>query len=192
MNLKHILLGASILAAVSTVNANSVSLYDDSFSFFNGNTEITSGTYNVLWGTYSSGSFTPLLGVAPSDDNSGYMDISGINQELTATLAQSNNNNIAAGAQLALAITLQADNTNYDPLPLKVVLTDPTWVAPTFVFLSDPIISVELTNSTTALSGVYSYNGGNEILSTVPEPSTFAALAGVSVLGLAALRRRRA
>ena len=41
----------SIAALVANVaSANSVQLYDDTFSFFNGSTAVTSGTFNVLWG----------------------------------------------------------------------------------------------------------------------------------------------
>ena len=190
MNLKKILLSASVLLAACSVKANSVSIYDDSFSLFNGATQITTGTYNVLWGTFTGGAFTPLLGVAPSDDNSAYIDVA--SPELSATFTQTNNSNITAGSQFALAITLLADNTDYVSSLNEVILTDTSWTAPTFVFLADPIISFELTNSTTALKGSYSFNGGNQVLTIIPEPSTYAALAGVAVLGLAALRRRRA
>jgi len=78
-----------------------------------------------------------------------------------------------------------------------IIVTNPSWIATAQVFGSSVAAadynvsdagtvllygsSLDLTKGVTALAP-----------SAVPEPSTYAALAGVAVLGLAALRRRRA
>jgi hypothetical protein len=70
------------------------------------------------------------------------------------------------------------------------IFTDPTWVVPSDGF------TITFSNTT---AGSFAQLGTTAtpaftktVVSAVPEPSTYAALAGVAVLGLAALRRRRA
>ena len=188
--MKNKILAASFACfAALSANATDFGIYDGDYSFFNGASQITTGSYEVRWGTFAAGVFTPIGGLSSTSVNAGYNDLS--SPEIIAQLSLGNNTLIAAGTQLSLNLTLLADDAAYVASANEVILTDSTWVAPTFQ-LSGPRTDVVFTANTTALKGNYSYNGGNEIFSTVPEPSTFAALAGVSVLGLAALRRRRA
>jgi hypothetical protein len=190
MNIKNKLVATAIaLASVASSYASDFSIYDGDYSFFDGATQITAGAYEVRWGTYVSGVFTPIAGVSSSDASKGYNDPS--SPEISALLSLGNNAAVAAGTQLALNLTLLADDSDYVSAVKEVILTDATWVAPTFVLVA-PETAVTFTSSTTALKGSYSFNAGNEIFTIVPEPSTYAALAGVAVLGLAALRRRRA
>jgi hypothetical protein len=193
MNIKNKFVAAAIsLASVVSSYASVFSIYDGDYSFFDGANQITTGAYEVRWGTYVSGVFTPVAGVSSSDASQGYNDPS--SPEISALLSLGNNVDIAAGTQLALNLTFLADDSNYVSAVKEVILTDATWVAPTFALVG-PEVAVAFTSSTTALKGSYSFNGGNEVFTiapAIPEPSTYAALAGVAVLGLAALRRRRA
>lgn len=183
-------LAAAGLAA-SSAFANSVALTDFSFSLFNGDVQVADATLDVRWGTYSGGVFTPFLSAAYNDNNTGYADLS--SPELSVSLTQGDNVAVPAGTVLALAITNFDFGTTYTPSEFEVILTDPTWVAPTFALVGLPDLDLTLTSNTTALKGQYSFNGGNEILNlqAIPEPSAFAALAGLAVLGGVATRRRR-
>lgn len=190
--MKNILLAATLSAGAfaSLSNANTFGLYDDTFSLFNGETAITSGVFEARWGSWDGSLFTPYLGNNAVAGNSGYIDIE--SPELVANLSQGDNNNVPVGASLFLALTLIPDDGVYVSSNTEAILTDPSWVAPTFVFLENPFISAVFSQNTTAVKGQFSFNGGNEIINLViPEPSSFAAIAGLAVVGMAATRRRR-
>lgn len=190
------LLVASVAAGIaSTAYSNSISIFDDTFSFLNGSSSVANGTYDARWGTFSGGVFTPFLGASENVNNSGYIALDPFGNEIQVSFAQTNNNVVAASTQLALAFTATLDGSSYSDSAPQVILTDASWVAPTFVFLSTPIVQFSMTANTTALRGTYSFNGGNQVLniasSAIPEPSSFAAIAGLGILGFAASRRRR-
>lgn len=197
---KYIISAAFALASVLTskaVSYNTISLFDDTFSAKIGTTTINaqSPNYEVLWGTFTGGVFTPIGGSVHTGDNDGYIGDPFGSFELSATLSLSNNTTLAAGTQLYLAITSLPDDSNYVTSSFEAVLTDPTWLAPTFdAFASDGLV-VSFTAQTTAVKGQFSYNNGNEIInlasSAIPEPSTYAVLAGLAVIGAAAYRKRR-
>lgn len=186
---------ATVSAALgcSFAQANVIGLYDENFSIFNGATKITAGVFEARWGTYANNVFTPFFGTNAVAQNAGYVDVE--TPEFVTNLSQLNNNTVAAGTPLFLAVTLLADGAAYASSNTEAILSDPTWVAPTFVSTPTPFISVFFTANTTALKGQYSFNSGNEIINltstVIPEPSSFAALAGLAVVGMAATRRRR-
>jgi hypothetical protein len=193
MKLSTKLLVPAFIAVSSIGFSNSVSISDSTFDFFNGATEVTTGAYDARWGTFSAGVFTPFLGVTSTENNLGYFDASG--PEIAVTLSQGNNNVVSASSQLALALTLSDYASDYSNSAPQVIVTDPSWLAPTFVFLTDPQIAFNFSSNTTALRGSYSFNGGNDVLnvvsSVIPEPSSYAAIVGLGILGFAASRRRR-
>ncbi len=204
--MKHkLLLLAISLSAVAGINAGSVALNDDSFTFqLNGST-VANGLYEVRWGSFSSGVFSAFYGNDDTVNNGAYIDTGstpGTVELIAALTAGDNSVTGPANTRLYLSLTTLADDTNFSAATNQnsIVLSDPSWVAGTFTLLG-PDLQYNFTANTSVslLTGQnpatsFAFNGGNEIINivAVPEPSTFAALAGVSVLGLAALRRRRA
>jgi hypothetical protein len=194
--LKSVLVVSALAAIAATSKAGSVGFYDDTFTVKLNSTTLT-GVYESKFGTWNSGTqtFTPLLGDAAISANAGYADVD--TPEWAITLSQNNNNNITAGVALAIVVFNAADDASYATAnhSQEAVLIDPTWVAPTFTPATPSSLTYVFSASTTAVRGQFTYSAaGKDVvnLSSVPEPSTYAALAGVAVLGLAALRRRRA
>jgi MYXO-CTERM domain-containing protein len=175
----------------SGVKAGSFNLYDDTFSILINGAAAT-GSLEATWGTFSAGVFTPLAGI-----DSGYADLAG--PELSAGFSGPDNTVFAVNVSPALAILSAADGTAYSASIPQIVLTDSSWVVSTFT-LTGPDLAFELSAGTVAnqVNGVpssftFGATGNDTItIGIIPEPSTFTALAGVAVLGLAALRRRRA
>jgi len=69
------------------------------------------------------------------------------------------------------------------------VLTDTSWVLPSFT-TGGSQTWFALGNTTTAVRGTYDFNGGSQIITLVPEPST-GSLLMIGAAGLVALRRLR-
>jgi hypothetical protein len=200
--MKNILF-ASLIASVASIASaqpyTGVSIFDDSFSLFNGATQITAASSDLeaRFGTFSGGVFTPFLGAAAVSGNDGYVGdpVAGF-FELSVTLSLANNSLAPLDSLIYLVITNIADGGSYASSPVEAVLTDPSWKAPAIDAFAAEAFAFNFTTNTTALKGTFAFNGGNETINltstVIPEPSTYAALAGVAVLGLAALRRRRA
>jgi hypothetical protein len=191
---KTILSGLLALTAISASQAGTFSIFSDSL-----NISGISTTISALWGSYSSGVFTPLLTSTPNDSlNSGYYDGTTASKELTVTLTQDNNETILATTSLFLGIYNSAEGSEYSATVNQVVLSDPSWIAG--VFGDSSTNGVEFTANTVVnnlsgfTGGSFNFNGGSpEIsLSAVPEPSTYALLA-IGAVGLFfSFRRRKA
>jgi hypothetical protein len=177
-------------------NFNGVTVVDSTFSLLNGATAVTTGTTDARFGIWNSGTstFTPFYGTVYSASNDGYAGDPFGSFEIFLTLGAGDNTTIASGSALAVSISLRPYQSNYEATATEAILIDSGWTAPLFSLSAENSKEYFFTANTTAVKGQYSFNGGNEIinLTAVPEPSTYAALAGVAVLGLAALRRRRA
>jgi hypothetical protein len=162
---------------------SSIVLYDDSFTILVNNNPVSDRYLSALWGTYSNGIFNPL------PEGTGYVDPGVDFLEMQISYSKIDNSDVLANTQLALAI-YDADLINFTAAPYnssydKAVLTDVSWRAPPFD--STPNMeSFVLTSNTTALVGTFSYNGGNETIGVVPEPSTV----HLTLLGLLLLRKR--
>jgi hypothetical protein len=184
------------LAVSSTrVFAGSATLADFSITAFNPSGVAYTEQLSALFGTYSGGVFTPLIVTSPTIGvNSGYLI--NADEEFQLNLTQGNNNNVVAGTALFASIY---QGTTYSPSAAQIVLTDPSWIAPTFT-ITTPELAWELSASTAAVSvlgqtGTFNYNAGSpEVTLAVPEPSTYAlfSLAGLALGGYAVRRRRRA
>jgi PEP-CTERM motif len=207
--MKKILLTlATSACALAYAQAGSVTVEDFTATAYypNSSTLLGNSTISAIWGTYSSGVFTPLLANTQQDNNTGYFVQTTVpaNKEFTVTFTQSDNTSIIAGTQMFVSIYNipgGASFTTWTSSTAQVVLTDPTWLAPTFT-VSTPALTWSLTANTTAqtlssLSGSgssqYNYNAGAPKVTLVPEPSTYALL-GMSALALGGyvVRRRRA
>ena len=162
---------------------SSIVLYDDSFTIMVNNNPVSDRYLSALWGTYSNGIFNPLPG------GTGYVDPGVDFLEMQVSYSKIDNSDVLANTQLALAI-YDADLINFTAAPYnssydKAVLTDVSWRAPPFDNTPN-MESFVLTSNTTALVGTFSYNGGNETIGVVPEPSTI----HLTLLGLLLLRKR--
>ena len=188
---KTILAGLLALAAISASQAGTFSIYSSNLTISGINSPIA-----ALWGSYSSGVFTPLLTSTPTSGlNTGYYDNSG--PETAVDLSQNNNNTIAATTTLYLSIYNRAAGLAYSSTVNQIVLSDPTWLAPTFGVTSSNSVNFTTNTVVNNLSGFtggsYSYNAGTPsvaLASAVPEPSTYALLA-VGAVGLFLSFRRR-
>jgi len=203
MNLKK-LTGVLAITIVSLLNsrAETVSIYDDSFIVNLPDGIGSGGILSGRWGTWDSGTQTFTQQIT-SSAAAGYVDLSVTPTELTITLNQTLNLGqtsgpvsgvYAPGTLLALAIFTDngaADRqaSNYVSTWARAILTDASWVSPTFANNANNV-DFFFTANTTAVVGSYSFNGGNEVITLVPEPST-ASLMMIGAAGLVALRRLR-
>lgn len=183
---------ASVIASfcAPVTRAETISLYDDTFSVRVGTTTLPTSEpmFSALWGTWNATTlaFAPI--VAISSSNTGYVDLS--SPELSVAINQTSNANISAGSQLSLAIYRVALQTvggnalsgNYSSSATMAVLTDLAWVVPAFANNANPV-PFTFTSNTSALVGSYSFNGGNEIVTLIPEPSSMSLM----VIGLASV-----
>jgi len=191
MNIKNLAITIACLAIglpTAQTKAETISLYDGDFTILS----LPSGAQylSVRWGTWNAGTSTFTQQVFINND--GYVDMEG--QELSVAINQTNNGVYTAGSLLAMAIFTDGSanasslawNNSYT---VKAILTDASWTAPTF---NNNAIMVDkvFTANTTAVVGSYSYNGGLEQITLVPEPST-GALMMIGAAGLVALRRLR-
>lgn len=181
------------LSTLSLSKAGTFSIYSESVTL----TGIT-GTISALWGTFSGGTFTPLLTSTPTPGlNTGYYDGSATPPELDVTLSQNNNNTITVGTSLFLNIYNSPSGSAYSSSVNQIVLSDPSWTAPTFgvsTSASPEFTANTVVNNLTGFTGgSYSFNSGSpEIgLQVVPEPSSYALMAlGGLVLFFIARRRK--
>jgi len=203
MNLKQLTM-LTVLTTLSVVNlrAETVSIYDDSFTVNLPSGIGTGGILSGRWGTWNAGTGTFTQQITSSAAG-GYVDLSVTPRELSIILNQTLNFGQTSGAVsgvytpgtlLALAIftdDASADRqaSNYVSTWARAILTDEAWVTPTFANNANSVDYVFSAN-TVAQVGSFSYNGGNEVITLVPEPST-GALMMIGAAGLVALRRLR-
>jgi len=112
-------------------------------------------------------------------------------KELSAGISSASNpSGFAAGTLLALAVYNSNSTLDFSTSVNRAILTDASWLMPTLAFGTAVKATFGLTANTTAVVGGYDYNGGNQTITLVPEPST-GALMMVGAAGLVALRRLR-
>jgi hypothetical protein len=192
----------SLIAATAFSHASVLTLEDFDFNLLNpAGTTLTAPYSNItgLWGTYSSGVFTPLITSTPNPStNLGYAALAG--DDMLVNLSQSSNNIVIAGTTLSISFYNLQEGSSYSSTADQIILTDPTWIAPTFVFGTSSNSVLFTANTSTQLlsgfqnAGTYTYNAGTESLrlaSAVPEPSTYALLAIAAVGFFLSIRRRK-
>jgi len=188
----------SVIATLSNLKAETISIYDDSFSVTGIPVGSPASFLSGRWGLWDAGTSTFIQGIT-TGLNAGYVDLS--SPELSITLNQTTPANYSAGTQMALAIfanTTISDSGSLNWTSAGVnygaVLTDSSWIAPAFANNANSV-DFTFSSSTLAQKGSYSFNGGNQIigvvnLAAVPEPSV-ASLFALGTVGLVALRARR-
>ena len=165
---------------------SSIVLYDDSFSVIVNNSPVNNRYMSALWGTYNNGIFSAL------PNGTGFVDTGVDFLEMQINYSKIDNSEIAVNTQLALAI-YDADLVNFTAVPYnssydKAILTDASWRAPLFDTTPN-MESFVFSSNTTALVGTFSYNGGNEVIGVVPEPSAASLMTLGAALSLFALRK---
>jgi len=199
MNKKLLLtvIAFAVLASATAVNlrAETMAIYDEDFSIVSGPT--SASILGARWGLWDGTSFVQAV----TSGNLGYVDLTA--SEMDITLNQINNSIYAVGTQMAVAIygndgTADSQTVSFTTASglsgfKYAILTDPSWLAPAFANNAN-FVSFSFTANTTALGGSgYSFNGGNEQITMVPEPSTYAllTLGGLALAGHVIRRRRR-
>jgi len=192
MNTHNLLPLVLFVSVTPLLNAQiaSVNIFSDKVSFFNGATAVTTGVFDVRWGTFTGSTFVPFYGAVASTSNDGYIGNPFGDFELFSTLNASDNSVAIAGTQMYLAVTILPDNTNYISSINEAVLTDTSWIVPTLTLVGNPL-DLFLTANTVAVKGFFNFNPTLSTITAIPEPSSFAAFAGLAVLGLVGSRRRR-
>jgi len=173
------------LGAARPVSASNLAIFDDSFSLFNGSTQVTGIALSAVWGTWSGTAFIPNQNIY-ADGGFGYADLAG--PELNVIINRVDQTQYVAGTQMSLAIFNKPDLSNWDATVAKVVLTDTSWIAPAWSLVGGDV-NLNFTVNTSALLGSYSFNGGNEIITMIPEPNA-ASLLITAALGIL-LRKRK-
>jgi hypothetical protein len=165
---------------------SSIVLYDDSFSVIVDSSTVNNRYMSALWGTYNNGIFSAL------PNGTGFVDTGVDFLEMQINYSKIDNSEVAVNTQLALAI-YDADLVNFTAVPYnssydKAILTDASWRAPLFDTTPN-MESFIFSSNTTALVGAFSYNGGNEVIGVVPEPSAASLMVLGAALSLFALRK---
>jgi len=206
-HMKNILLTGlfAIVATTSNLKAETLSIYDDSF-VVNGVPSLAIGKIiSGRWGLWDAGTKTFSQAIV-SSLSAGYVDLSPSAKELSITLNQTSNSTYAAGTPVALAIfasnsadsqalnwSLTANGAKQSSIVAWAVLTDSSWVIPTFANNAVPV-DVTFTANTQAVLGSFSGGAagglGTQTITMIPEPSS-ASLLALGVAGLVALRARR-
>lgn len=181
----HILL--LVCAITSASKAETVSIYDDSFSV--SGTSVGVNFLGVRWGTWNSetSTFTQLI----TTNNDGYVDLAA--PEFAVTLNQTTNTTYAQNTQFAIAIysngTPDSSGLNWSSsYTYKAILTDTSWIAPLFNN-NATMVNYTLGAATTAVIGSYSFNSDSQMITLIPEPSS-ASLLVSGLLGLWLSNRR--
>jgi len=193
----------AIVAATSSLKAETISIYDDSFIVQGAPALAVGGIISGRWGQWNAGTATFNQAIVNSL-NAGYADLSA--PELAVALNQTTTTTYASGAQMALAIFAsnsadsQALSWSLTPGGAKqasvlayAVLTDASWIAPAFA--NNAIdVPFTFTANTQAVVGLFSGGAagglGTQTITMIPEPSS-ASLLALGMAGLVALRARR-
>ncbi|NDC01179.1 MAG: hypothetical protein EBZ83_07160, partial [Verrucomicrobia bacterium] len=180
MQANHPKVKTSLLAIVSAAllsaaaQASTVKVFDNDGLIAVNTTPALGATASIAarLGTWNGSTFTAASTAAGYFDN----DL----KELSATVSASANSavGINQGTAFALAIYNASTTTAYSSSIAQAILTDTSWIMPLLDF-SLTINNFQLTGSTVARVGSYSFNGGNQIitLASIPEPSSLSLLA---------------
>jgi len=202
--------GILIAGLVSQGQSTDLMFYDATFTevTIDGLPFVAAGGYKEIpafWGLWNSSTsvFSPLF-TGNGLNGLGFLGYQNVNgstsNEIMTGISQNSSSeffNIPTGTLLSLGFYDQPVAYN-DTYPqnnelAKAVLTDSSWLAPTWSSANN-IIFCSFTENTQAVFGTFSYNGGHENIglstSSVPEPSAFSLLA-VGLGGLMVMRRRR-
>jgi hypothetical protein len=174
-----VLAGLTLIMALTMQNqASTVRIFDDSLSVNSVPVIGATASIGARLGTWNGTSFT----APPSSVAAGYFDND--LKELSATISASANATVGInqGNAFAIAIYDAASTAAYSSSLRQAVLRDPSWIMPTLDF-SLTVNNFFLTANTTALVGTYDFNGGNQQIGLIPEPSA----ASLMLLGVAAL-----
>lgn len=194
-----------LVGTVSPLKAETLSIYDDTFSIAGIPVGFSNYILSGRWGTWDDATSTFTQEITSSVAAAGYVDLSASPQELTITLNQTLNLGqtsgsvsgvYAPGTSMALAIfttgvsDAQALNWSSPSLPAhRAVLVDTSWITPVFANNANPVEFL-FTANTIAKIGSFSYNAGVETITLVPEPSTFS-LGVAGLISFLATRKRR-
>lgn len=186
-SMQKVLMGlATALLLSQSVKASTVKIFDNDGLIAVNMTPALGATATIAarLGTWNGTTFT----MAPITA-AGYFDND--LKDLAATVSASSNAGVGInqGTQLALAIYNSPSTTAYSTAVARAVLTDVSWIMPLLDF-STSTTSFSLLNTTTAVIGTYSFNGGNQQIGLIPEPST-ASLFGFGALVLWVVRKKK-
>ena len=196
----------AVIATCPSLKAETLSIYDDTF-ILNGLPSLAvGGILSGRWGQWDAVTSTFTQAIIDPTAAAGFVDLRGTTKELEITLNQTSNSTYASGSLLALAIFasnsansqalswgLTAGGAKQAAITAWAVLTDTSWVAPSFA-VNGNAVDFTFTANTQAVIGSFSGGAaggvGIQTITMVPEPSSVSLLV-LGVAGLVALRIRR-
>ena len=201
---KKILLSGlvAVVATTSSLKAETISIDDAAFVVSGVPTLAVGGILSGRWGQWDSA--TSQFIQAVQTGNAGYVDLGA--PELSITLNQTTPAVYASGSLMAIAIfasnstdsqtlnwSLTAGGAKQASVVAWAVLTDSSWIAPSFANNANDV-PFTFTANTQAVIGSFSggaaAGAGIQTITMIPEPSS-ASLLALGMAGLVALRVRR-